>query len=190
MRAFIAIEIPDDVRLKVVGLISRLKSAGVLAVWVRPEQIHLTLRFFEAIEPEAAAALSADLRETLRLKPTFTLSVEGLGAFPDSRKPRVLWIGAHPSEGPLLEVQALCEASAQRVGIRAAPRSFRPHLTIGRIRDWRRAGPVEAAVKRESRFSGGTIAVERVTLFSSVLGAQGAQHTKLEEYPLWSQPHS
>lgn len=182
MRCFIAIELPDPVHEALEAVKSRLRAAGVKASWVRPGNVHLTLRFLGEIDESQAARIAVTLEEDYEASRPFRLRVEGLGAFPNPRRPSVVWAGCGPLDSGLAEAQRKAEAAARAIGLDPEQKAFRPHLTLGRIRDRRAAGPVAEALVHERDFDGGEFEVSGVALFESRLSPAGAEYTRLKEF--------
>ena len=144
MRTFIAIEIPEVIKVGLARAQDRLKGAGVDAGWPRPEGIHLTLKFLgetsEQRVPLIVQALALELGGTER----FRLSPEGVGTFPNPASARVVWVGITGDVGRLVALQAAVEKAMAGMGMERDDRPYTPHLTLGRIRlirkrgEWRR----------------------------------------------------
>jgi len=180
LRAFLAVEIGDGARRAAAGAAERLarEVRGREVRWARPESYHLTLRFLGEIAAERVAPLAAKVAEQVAGVAPFELRLAGLVAFPSPRRPRVIAVAVEP-EAPLAELARRVEAATLRAGFSPEERAFRPHLTLGRVRD--RAHPDLAAA--------GTLAAEpfrvtEVVLFRSDLDPDGAVHTPLERMPL------
>lgn len=182
MRAFVAIELPDAIKENLAGLAERLRPARVPASWVRPEQIHLTLRFLGDVDKTRLEQISATLRAAYRGTPPFTVRVSGTGGFPNIRRPHVIWVSLHSAENELAEVQQKAESAAQAIGLTPEERPFNPHLTLARIKDPHAAWPLAAMLEQEAQFHAGEFTVSGVSLFSSQLNPKGALHTRLEEF--------
>jgi len=105
----------------------------------------------------------------------------GLDAFPDRRRPRVVWIGLHPPE-PLLALQQRCEEALGRAGISREPRPFVPHLTIGRFRE--RGPELTTVLARQAGRQFGRMPVTQLVLYESRLRPDGPQHIPLFTVPL------
>ena len=182
MRAFIAVELPEAIHAALEDLKVRLRDAGVRASWVKGGNIHLTLRFLGDIDEDQAARIIDMLgREYAPVRP-FVLQVRGVGAFPNARRPSVLWVGCEPSEGPLERVQQAAETAARAVGLAPEAKAFRPHLTIARVKDWRAAGPVSDALDHAQDFDAGDFDAAGVALFRSRLTPAGAVYERLKEF--------
>ena len=182
MRTFIAIELPDVVHAALEDLKGRLRGAGVRASWVKAGNIHLTLRFLGEIDEGQSARIVDMLESEYGEVRRFVLQVRGVGAFPNARRPSVLWVGCEPAEGPLERVQQAAETAARSVGLAPEAKVFRPHLTLARVKDWRSAGPVSEALDREQDFDAGEFEAVGVALFRSRLMPSGAVYERLREF--------
>jgi 2'-5' RNA ligase len=176
VRAFIALELESRVRRAMGELEEQLapRLAGVRLV--RPEGIHLTLRFLGPSSAAQLAGLRPELAAASALCPAGEAALGGLGMFPERGSPGVLWLGIRLPD-QVLELQSACERAARQVGFAPERRTFRPHLTLGRWRD-RVPRPELPAVEL------GTTRLETLVLFASELRPEGAVHTPLERFAL------
>lgn len=126
LRLFVALTLPADMRERLCGLMGGLPGAR----WVPSENLHITLRFIGEVDEGAAADLDAELARA-PFAP-FTLTLEGVGVFGASRRPRALWAGVAPS-AELDILQGRVEAAALRAGQPAETRKFTPHVTLARL---------------------------------------------------------
>lgn len=182
MRSFIAIELPEAIQELLSELSARLRESGANASWVRPGNIHLTLRFLGEVDEDGLDRLAEVLSERYTSVSPFPLSVRGIGAFPNLRRPSVIWAGVGPVEGALTEVQAAAEAAAQAIGLPEESKSFHPHLTLARLRLPRGIEPLLARLQDEKDFSGGDFIANAVSLFSSELTPRGSIYRRLKEF--------
>lgn len=144
VRAFIALELPDEARrlLSVIQDGLRRGGAGAPVRWVEPGSIHLTLKFLGDVPAERVEAVTAALaRATLGTSP-FTLATGDLGVFPPRGVPRVVWVGLTGRVDRLSQLQASVEREVAPLGFPAEARVFSPHLTLGRVRE---GTPADAA---------------------------------------------
>ncbi|MCC6793680.1 MAG: RNA 2',3'-cyclic phosphodiesterase [Candidatus Hydrogenedentes bacterium] len=181
MRCFLAIELPSGVIHRLSQLSAQLRRCPVKASWVRPEHMHLTLRFLGDIDNRQSTSISDALRDAfIEIRP-FTLLAQAAGAFPNLRLPSVVWAGIGPLTGPLETVQAHCERAGQHAGLLPESKPFHPHITLARIKD--RHPPVDLmhVIERERNFTAGEFTVRGVSLFKSELTPRGPNYTRLEE---------
>jgi len=181
MRSFIAVELPNETRQELQEMAMQLRRAGIRASWVRPESMHLTLRFLGEIDEDQANAAGGMLARECRGTPPFACAVEGAGAFPNLHQPAVIWAGVGPLDGGLAEIQAIAERAAANIGLKPEKRPFRPHLTLGRVRRPDEAGGLMRALAPLADFRGTPFTVTGVTLFSSTLTPQGAVYERIRE---------
>jgi len=180
MRLFVAIDIPEDVRSAIAGLVSKLRPACRNARWVRIEGLHVTLKFIGEISPEACAAIQAALAAIPPRTP-ISMTFRGLGFFPDERRPHVLWAGVKGGA----ELAALADeidAALAALGIPREEREFNAHLTLARLESPRILETFHDAVKQAGRLSFGRTAVEEFHLYQSVLKPSGAEYTRLATF--------
>ncbi len=184
IRAFIAVELPEALREAVAAFQGELKSAGADVKWVEPANLHFTLKFLGNIREDQVPSLIGTLERACAGAGAFTLSLEGLGAFPRTTAPRVIWVGVREGKEPLEKLAGGIEAECGRLGFPEEERPFSAHLTIGRTRSPQ--GIARLIKKLQVAEFPGTppASIERVVLFQSTLGPQGPAYTPLAEVPL------
>ena len=182
MRCFIAITIPDAVKQSLARLGAQLRQCPVSASWAQPDRAHLTLRFLGDITPDQAASIDAILRHRLIGTRPFNLMVHGAGAFPTIRRPKIVWAGVVPIDGPLTQVQQHCEEAAKAVGLPPEEKAFFPHITLARVKGRKAPPELMPAIERERAFAAGEFTVSSVGLFRSELTRRGPEYTRLQEY--------
>ena len=187
MRAFLAVELPDPIRDGIAALTDRLRPAGLPAKWVRPQNLHLTLRFLGEVSDEQARKLTGLLEAQCTKEEPFQLSASGLGAFPNLRKPSILWVGVHPLEGPLARIQQMAEEAAGAIGLPAEKKAFHPHVTIARIRNPRPIREPLLLFSAEAETLVGAFSVPSMALFSSELTPHGPIYRT--EHMFWFGEH-
>lgn len=176
VRAFVALEIEERMRDRIVQLAEGLRGRLPGVHWVRPEGIHLTLRFLGQSSRARIESLSPRLAAAARACPPSEAHVSGLGMFPERGSPRVLWLGVAVA-APVLALQATCEEASVGAGFPPEPRPFRSHLTLGR---WRDRAPRPQIPPADL----GTVALATLTVFRSELQRAGAVYTPLARFPL------
>ena len=148
--------------------------------WVRPEGIHLTLKFLGNVSKDAMPAIESGMRRAVKGISPFTVQMQGAGCFPNSERPRVLWLGLQGDLEPLITVQSRLEGSLEALGMDREARRFRPHLTLGRVSGGLSGGWVERL--KETLHSIGEMEpcdlhIGGLSLMESVLGRGGAVYT-------------
>jgi RNA 2',3'-cyclic 3'-phosphodiesterase len=183
MRLFLAVFPPPEVQRAAFGCIEALRRPGDGVSWVKPENLHYTLRFLGELGEDGARRAAEAAVEAAAKSREFTAALGGLGAFPNARRARVLWIGmSEGGEALVALAHDLDRALAQR-GFGAPDKPFSSHLTLGRVRephaDWTAAlaGPVPA--DPSTRFTVGGICV-----VESQLSPRGSIYTVRARAPL------
>ncbi|MBP1718385.1 MAG: 2-5 ligase [Deltaproteobacteria bacterium] len=182
VRSFIAIEIPEVLRQKLRDFLRDLKNTGADVKWIRPDAIHLTLKFLGAVEQDLLERVSLSLGPVVEKFVPFELRAEGAGFFPSFRKPRVVWAGLIDEEGTVSRLQREIEMTTAGLGFPSEDRPFKPHLTLGRVRSPKGKNPLTEIIEGNSDLELGSFRVERVVLFRSDLRPEGAVYTKLQEF--------
>lgn len=176
LRAFVAFELDAELRARIADAASGLRDAIAGVRFVAPVGIHLTLRFLGRTRPDQVEALRTSLQAAAAACPPLPVRVSGLGLFPASGPPRVLWLGI-AAPAPLAELQAACERAACAAGFPAEARPFTPHLTLGR---WRERAPRP----RLPELDLGATVLETLSLVRSEPRPEGSRYTALLRFPL------
>lgn len=176
MRLFIAIELPEEIKVELI----RLRTGIPRARWVPVEQIHLTLAFLGETDEETARKLAAGLAR-IKADP-FRLLPRGIGCFPNLQRPRVVWTGLKP-EPNLLRLAAAVHESVLAAGIALDERPFSPHLTVARLTP-PCSVELSAFLDKHAGLALKPFDVREFTLFQSLLTRQGAMHIPLRSFPL------
>ena len=135
VRSFIAIPVPKAGIEVLERVVKRLGTEiGGQVRWVRPRGIHLTLKFMGDIPASTVERVLEALPEVAAAFRPFEISVSGLGVFPNSRRPRVLWAGLDGDLTTLLALQIAVDQAVEKLGLPKEERPFSPHLTLGRVR--------------------------------------------------------
>ena len=189
LRLFVAIELPADVLAALNDLQHGLQRDPSLARlrWVRPEGIHLTLKFLGSVPAERLPEIEAAVARAVAGIQPFELHLGNLGTFGSPRSPRVLWVDVAGDLGTLAKLQSQIEAELAPLGFPAEARRFSPHLTLARVPRERAADaarPLAKAVASPNDPPRGTIRAESLSLMKSDLGRSGAVYTQLFAAPL------
>lgn len=134
MRAFIAIELPKEIRDALGILQQKLRSSGAEVKWVAPENIHLTLKFLGEIDDTQLPKFSEIIEETSRNHNSFQIRINSIGVFPKLNSPRVIWVGVDKGDGECKKIAAELEEKIAAYGIPEEKREFSSHITIARVK--------------------------------------------------------
>lgn len=181
LRAFFAIGIGGEARREAARLVECLRAdPGCAAVrWSRPEGFHVTLRFLGPTPAASVPALVEAVRGEVAGSAPFALALGAVGAFPDERRPRVVFVAVEPG-APVAALAAAVERGVVAAGFAPEPRPFRPHLTLGRVREPRRRVRLPAA----ARPAPAPFPVESLVLFRSQPSPAGSLYTPLAQIAL------
>ncbi|HEY7911998.1 MAG TPA: RNA 2',3'-cyclic phosphodiesterase [Blastocatellia bacterium] len=139
VRTFICIEIPETIKQRIERLQATIKTAGAQVSWTKPSNIHLTLKFLGDVAASRIKEVEAAVRLAAGQVTEFEIEVGGAGCFPNTRNPRVLWVGLIALPEALSRLQRLMEDELEAKGFPRDSKRFSPHLTIGRVRSPERA---------------------------------------------------
>ena len=184
IRSFIAIDFPEETRKALEDIQKKLKQYGAGVRWVKPGSIHLTLKFLGNIHAAQVEDIARAVAQEIRDQAPITLRPAGLGAFPSLRKPRVIWIGMEGEVQRLTGIQVRVDSALEPLGFVREKRGFRPHLTIGRVKDRRRLQSLIDAMAELEIPKFDSFDVTEIILYKSDLRPTGAIYTKLHRMPL------
>jgi 2'-5' RNA ligase len=179
IRSFIAFELPEVVIDSLQGLQSVLKKHGLDFKWVRPGNIHLTLKFLGDISLGDVPAVKHVIRDVAQRYATLSLKAGGLGAFPSVKKARVLWTGIHGDVERLKDLKDTLDSALADMGFKTEKRPFRGHLTLGRAKGRVDVQRLVATISEFGSFASPPLSAERLILFKSSLKPSGAVYTEL-----------
>ncbi|HET9479358.1 MAG TPA: RNA 2',3'-cyclic phosphodiesterase [Pyrinomonadaceae bacterium] len=182
---FCAFELPEALRSRINQHAQRVREAvpEAAASWSRPENIHLTVKFFGNVDRAKAPLISAAAARVVKEFSTIEIEVGKTGVFPRPSRPQVLWIGIGDPSGALLKVQQNLEDEFAVDGFPKEDRAFRPHLTIARIRNPHNASRL-AQTHLELEFSSVAVTLNELVLFRSELSSNGSKYTAISTHRL------
>ena len=189
-RLFIAVGLSPDARAAFTAAQDELRRLDLPVRWVAPHGAHLTLKFLGDTDPALVTPLGDTLRAVATEQQPFALRLAAPDAFPNWRRPRVLWLGLTGALDRLQGLHAALEAALTPLGIPREHRPFAPHLTLGRVRDDRaralaNAAPrIDEALTRLVARRGTPLPVATLHLIRSNLHPAGARYTTLRTAPL------
>lgn len=188
LRLFIAVELPDEARSAVSGVIKQVVESGVKNLRpVRPETVHLTLKFLGDVPSNGVDELVERVTPVARARTPFSMALSGAGVFPSPAKTRVLWLGIGGDTKALGELHSGIEDAVAGLGFARDRKPFSPHLTVARLDN--RASRADRFLAAEALASvphpdGVEIPVRSISIMRSILGRGGAIHHLIAELPL------
>ncbi|MGQ0570434.1 MAG: RNA 2',3'-cyclic phosphodiesterase [Armatimonadota bacterium] len=180
-RTFISVELSEENRRQTAGLQEQMRAGGARLRWVRPPNLHFTLRFLGEIPAAQVARAVIATKEALRTSPPFSVTIAGLGAFPSLERPQVIWVGTGEGAEALERLAGDLNSALARERFPPDPRRFRPHLTLGRTRDDRQWGDLVRVLQRFRDVPIGTQPVAVVTVMESRLSVNGPVYAVREQ---------
>lgn len=186
VRSFLAVELPQAILDRIGEVQQELKSLSADVRWVNPGNIHLTLKFFGNIEEPEIDSIVKAIEEPVRTTSPISITVQGVGAFPGLKNPRVIWVGLHDEKGASVSFQKRLESELGKIGFPPEDRSFHPHLTLGRMRSNRGKDELVGRMERFKEEVFGQFQADKVILFKSDLKPTGPIYTPLREIRLRS----
>lgn len=186
IRSFLAVELPRSILRKIEEVQEDLRATHADVRWVNSEKIHLTLKFFGNIEESRIDPIVKAIEEPVRKTQPFSLKVRGIGAFPQMKNPRVIWVGLVNGKESLALLQKQIEIQLERIGFKPEDRPFHPHLTLGRMKSSRGREELVGRMEKHQEEEFGDFQIEKLVLFKSELRPIGPIYTPLKEMQLGS----
>ncbi|MDE2222256.1 MAG: RNA 2',3'-cyclic phosphodiesterase [Candidatus Omnitrophica bacterium] len=184
MRGFLAFPISGELKEEFERLLGDLKKTGADTSWVKPENIHLTLKFLGDIEPEDLKKITAVLTEQASRFSVFASYLTEIDAFPDLHHPKIIWAGLDDSIRTMETIVRVLENELAQCGFSREERPFKPHLTLGRIRSGSHLRNLISAVKQISFRNRIEQQFETIILYQSTLTPQGPVYEALQSFAL------
>jgi len=183
MRAFIAVELPEDIRGSLARIQEKLKTAQADVKWVEPQNIHLTIKFLGERDDKKIEKIMQILEETASDKKAFQACICSIGVFPKVDFPRVIWLGIDKGDSEIKTIAKELEEKIAKIGIPKEERPFSSHITIGRTKSaLNRENLVQCLKKTANDFEMERLEfnITRLTLFKSTLGPKGPTYEALK----------
>ncbi len=184
MRLFIALDIPEDTKAALADSIRQLRQHDWNVKWVRTENMHLTLRFLGETQASLVTSLTQLIETATLTERAIACQLAPLSVFPNARRPRVIWAGLTGETERLASVARALESGVRDLGFKPETKPFRPHLTIGRVRDGFHPEPDFAALLESVKVPPVAVRFDRVSLYESELTPRGPIYRMLAETPL------
>ena len=184
IRCFIAIEIPEPIQNQLARIQGALKKQIQKASWVKPGNIHLTLKFLGAVDPDDLEPIGEAIEEATSRHRSFPLRIGGVGAFPNLARPRVMWAGVKTGRERVSALAQDINVALSHCGFLFETKKFNPHLTIARLKERIDLRPYTNQYRQYDRIDEAEMTVDRISLVQSQLHPQGAIYSTLQSYLL------
>lgn len=174
-RAFIAIRLNENLHKELESLQAKLKAADADVKWVKPENIHLTLKFLGNITDEQIEKVKNTVKKIASDFKTYQIHLAEIGAFPKISYPRVIWAGMDEGADKTGNIYQSIEEELSKKRFEKEKRPFSPHLTLGRVRSAKNRQRLIKTIEKEKNFSSSSkLLVEDIVLFKSTLTPKGS----------------
>lgn len=177
MRTFISIEVPEELKPKILGIQKKIEATGADIKLVEQENLHYILKFIGEIDEknvEKAKKVLSDISF-----PAFDIHIAGIGAFPSKTYIRVVWLGCRQGIQELTALATIIEDALAGIGIAKDERPFTPHLTLGRVRSVQGKEALSKLMQDLEKVDVGTAKISKFVLFRSQLSPKGPTYTPL-----------
>jgi RNA 2',3'-cyclic 3'-phosphodiesterase len=183
IRAFVALRMSPEVESAISRFVDPLRDLPSGIRWVRPANMHLTLRFLgDAVDRNLLLPLGEALNQITGQTAPFMLHACSTGAFPNLDRPRTIWIGLVSEH--LLQLARQVESAAVQAGFAPEGRPYTPHLTIGRVRDLHGWPRIREMLRESLNQDFGSALISEMILYRSILGGEASQYQALARYQL------
>lgn len=178
IRTFIAVDLSAGVKDRLVALQEQLGRDAAGVKWVRRDTMHLTLHFLGEVEQLDVVQICRVVQERARKHAPFTFDVAGLGAFPNARRPKILWAGIADGMAELRALHADLEEGLLALGCyRREDREYTPHLTLGRLTQDERSEDWGAVLTKHADWDGGSCPADQVLVMASEMRRDGPEYS-------------
>lgn len=184
IRCFIAIEIPETIQNQLARIQGTLRDQIKKASWVRPGNIHLTLKFLGDVHPDDLDSIGQAIEGVASLHRSFSMRIGGLGAFPNFAHPRVMWVGITGGDNRISALAQDINVALSHCGFSLESKKFNPHITIARLKERVDLRPYTNRYRQYDRIAGAEISVNTISLIESQLHPTGAIYSTLQPYSL------
>ena len=182
IRAFLAVDLDDDLKPKINKIIREFKQIDANIKYVDLQNLHFTLKFFGDIDTEGIDLISEKIENVIKDFDSFTIKIKGCGAFPNKNRIKVIWVGLDEDE-ILKDLHDKLDKEFNSIGF-DLDRKFSSHLTIGRMKSAKGKNKVKNTIETYNNIDIGTMDVNLITLKKSTLTPSGPIYEDLLEFRL------
>lgn len=181
VRTFVAVELSGSVKKRAAAAIKHLQLAEAKVAWVRPENMHLTLKFLGDVPDHELNDVCRAVSKAVAAIEPFEMVFRGCGAFPSVDRPRTIWLGVDQGHDEASELQAAVDDSLKNLRFPKETRRFQPHLTLGRVHEHHhgRLDELSKQIENLRDYDGDLTVIDEVVVFASFLGRGGTTYEPL-----------
>ena len=180
IRCFVAIEIPETIQMLLTSTQEELRKYIRGASWVKRGNIHLTLKFLGDVAPNQISVIKNVIEQVTDTRSPFSMELGGIGAFPNLSRPRIIWAGVKTGADEVAAIAREIDVGLGRHGYERDKKSFRPHLTLARLKRRVNLKPLVDVFQHYDTINGARMIVKQIRLVQSNLRRSGAVYTPLE----------
>jgi 2'-5' RNA ligase len=184
IRSFVAFKLSDRVIQSLTAVQNHFRSYGFPIRWVKPNNIHLTIKFLGDVKTTEIDTIDRTLSESVKGCVPISLMVKGAGVFPNVKRPRVFWMSISGDTQTLEHLQQTVDAHCERIGFSKEQKQFKGHLTLGRFKGTVDSKKLVEAIESCRAFHSPLFVLDVMTLFKSDLKSSGPIYSTLKKYPL------
>ena len=184
IRVFIALKLPDGGVAAIRHAQEELALHRLKMRWVKPENIHLTLKFLGDIDPSLIDDVTTAVARAAQFRAPIMLTAKGVGVFPNIKRARVIWIGVAGQVTELIDLQRDLTSRLSAIGFPPERRKFSGHLTLGRTNGVIGAGRLMKALDNIRSFASESFPIDRIIIYKSELQSSGPVYTALQTVAL------
>ena len=180
VRTFLGIDVGEEIRDHLVSLQEEFAIEAPDVKWVERENLHITLLFLGDVDQRETIDICRAAQKAVAEMPSFAMTIEGAGCFPNPRRPRTLWVGVGKGAKEVTAVHDAIETPLLDLGCyRREARAYTPHVTLGRVRGERPGDALAKAIQKHKTWSAGEFVMDEVQVMSSDLTPDGPVYTVL-----------
>jgi len=184
VRTFIAIVLDNSLHPTMSRIIEKLSSSNAKVKWVEPENVHLTLKFLGNVEEERLPEVFEACERAVKDMRAIDLEMKALGCFPDVKSPRIVWLGIERGAEGVRKLQERVESELRAVGFPKEEKTFKAHLTIGRVKGKQGLSRLCRLLEEEKNFFVGSMRCEKISVMKSKTLPAGPVYSELKAIPL------
>jgi len=181
---FISVELPDDVKNKIDLLVTELEKSTAQVKWVAAKNLHITLKFLGWVEEKDLEKIIGLTRQSVADTGSFKAAFGGIGTFPEGKSPRVVWVGTEEGGDGLCGLANRLEKNLSDAGFRSEEREFKPHLTIGRVKERKGVDDLKIRISKLGNSKFGEMTVDKIHIMKSTLTPKGPIYDIFKEVKL------